>query len=179
MKVSQIAKAIGYSPEELLLQIKAAGLTHKNAEEEINNEDKKILLNFIKSSKKASKKTISLKKTTNKASTNSKVSITRLNQNKDATSSEISKDFSGTIDFDDAERKRVSAEKSKEAIKDQSVEEKNKGNVVRRIKKSETSLKQNKPVNLKKTNSILDDSKKNKRELEGEKYLETKLSANV
>ena len=179
MKVSQIAKAIGYSPEELLLQIKAAGLTHKNAEEEINNEDKKILLNFIKSSKKASKKTISLKKTTNKASTNSKVSITRLNQNKDATSSEISKDFSGTIDFDDAERKRVSAEKSKEAIKDQSVEEKNKGNVVRRIKKSETSLKQNKAVNLKKTNSILDDSKKNKRELEGEKYLETKLSANV
>ena len=179
MKVSQIAKAIGYSPEELLLQIQAAGLTHKNAEEEINNEDKKILLNFIKSSKKASKKTISLKKTTNKASTNSKVSITRLNQNKDATSSEISKDFSGTIDFDDAERKRVSAEKSKEAIKDQSVEEKNKGNVVRRIKKSETSLKQNKPVNLKKTNSILDDSKKDKRELEGEKYLETKLSANV
>ena len=179
MKVSQIAKAIGYSPEELLLQIQAAGLSHKNAEEEINNEDKKILLNFIKSSKKASKKTISLKKTTNKASTNSKVSITRLNQNKDATSSEISKDFSGTIDFDDAERKRVSAEKSKEAIKDQSVEEKNKGNVVRRIKKSETSLKQNKPVNLKKTNSILDDSKKNKRELEGEKYLETKLSANV
>ena len=179
MQVSQIAKAIGYSPEELLLQIQAAGLTHKNAEEEINNEDKKILLNFIKSSKKASKKIISLKKTTNKASTNSKVSITRLNQNKDATSSEISKDFSGTIDFDDAERKRVSAEKSKEAIKDQSVEEKNKGNVVRRIKKSETSLKQNKPVNLKKTNSILDDSKKNKRELEGEKYLETKLSANV
>ena len=179
MKVSQIAKAIGYSPEELLLQIQAAGLSHKNAEEEINNEDKKILLNFIKSSKKASKKTISLKKTTNKASANSKVSITRLNQNKDATSSEISKDFTGTIDFDDAERKRVSAEKSKEAIKDQSVGEKNKGNVVRRIKKSETSLKQNKPVNLKKTNSILDDSKKNKRELEGEKYLETKLSANV
>jgi len=179
MKVSQIAKAIGYSSEELLLQIQAAGLSHKNAEEEINNEDKKILLNFIKSSKKASKKTISLKKTTNRASTNSKVSITRLNQNKDARSSEISKDFSGTIDFDDAERKRVSAEKSKEAIKDQSVEEKNKGNVVRRIKKSEISSKQNKPVNLKKTNSILDDSKKNKRELEGEKYLETKLSANV
>ena len=62
MKVSQIAKAIGYSSEELLLQIQAAGLTHKNAEEEINNEDKKILLNLIKSSKKASKKTISLKK---------------------------------------------------------------------------------------------------------------------
>ena len=113
MKVSQIAKAIGYSSEELLLQIKAAGLSHKNADEEINNEDKKTLLNFIKSSKKASKKTISLKKTSNKAGANSKVSITRLNQNKDEGSSEISKDFSGTIDFDDAERKRLSAEKSK------------------------------------------------------------------
>ena len=179
MKVSQIAKAIGYSPEELLLQIEAAGLTHKNADEEINNEDKKILLNFIKSSKKASKKTISLKKTTNKDPANPKVSITRLNQNKDAGSSEISKDFSGTIDFDDAERKRLSAEKSKEDIKDQSVEEKNKGNLVRRIKKSETSLKENKPVTSKKTNLTLKDSKKNKRELEGEKYLETKLSANV
>ena len=179
MKVSQIAKAIGYSSEELLLQIKAAGLSHKNADEEINNEDKKTLLNFIKSSKKASKKTISLKKTSNKAGANSKVSITRLNQNKDEGSSEISKDFSGTIDFDDAERKRLSAEKSKQVIKDQPAEEKNKGNLVRRIKKSETSLKQNKPLTSKKTNLTLEDSKKNKRELEGEKFLETKLSANV
>ena len=61
MKIIQVAKAIGYSPEDLLNQIKAAGLSHKNVEDEISNEDKKILLNFIKSSKKSSKKTISLK----------------------------------------------------------------------------------------------------------------------
>ena len=56
MKIIQVAKAIGYSPEDLLNQIKAAGLSHKNVEDEISNEDKKILLNFIKSSKKSSKK---------------------------------------------------------------------------------------------------------------------------
>ena len=54
MKIIQVAKAIGYSPEDLLNQIKAAGLSHKNVEDEISNEDKKILLNFIKSSKKSS-----------------------------------------------------------------------------------------------------------------------------
>ena len=58
MKVIQIAKVIGYSPEDLLDQIKAAGLKHASADHEISNEDKKILLNFNRSSKKSSKKTI-------------------------------------------------------------------------------------------------------------------------
>ena len=62
MKIIQVAKAIGYSPEDLLDQIKAAGLLHKNVEDEISNEDKKTLLNFIKSSKKSSKKQFHLKK---------------------------------------------------------------------------------------------------------------------
>ena len=104
MKVSQIAKVIGYSPEDLLDQIKAAGLKHASADDEISNEDKKILLNFIKSSKKSSKKTISLKKVSSGKSS-SKISITRLNQNKKNENSNISQDFSGTIDFDDAEKK--------------------------------------------------------------------------
>ena len=39
MKVSQIAKVIGYSPEDLLDQIKAAGLKHASADDEISNED--------------------------------------------------------------------------------------------------------------------------------------------
>ena len=104
MKVSQIAKVIGYSPEDLLDQIKAAGLKHASADDEISNEDKKILLNFIKSSKKSSKKTISLKKASSGKSS-SKISITRLNQNKKNENSNISQDFSGTIDFDDAEKK--------------------------------------------------------------------------
>ncbi len=178
MKIIQVAKAIGYSPEDLLNQIKAAGLSHKNVEDEISNEDKKILLNFIKSSKKSSKKTISLKKTSKDTSTG-KISITRLNQNKKSDNSEISKDFSGTIDFDDAEKKRVSAEKSNELKRNQSADEKNKSNVVRRVKKTESPKKQIRPAATKKTSFAKDDNKKQKRELEGEKYLETKLSSNV
>ena len=178
MKIIQVAKAIGYSPEDLLNQIKAAGLSHKNVEDEISNEDKKILLNFIKSSKKSSKKTISLKKTPKDTST-AKISITRLNQNKKSDNSEISKDFSGTIDFDDAEKKRVSAEKSNELKRNQSADEKNKSNVVRRVKKTESPKKQISPAATKKTSFAQDDNKKQKRELEGEKYLETKLSSNV
>ena len=178
MKVSQIAKVIGYSPEDLLDQIKAAGLKHASADDEISNEDKKILLNFIKSSKKSSKKTISLKKASSGKSS-SKISITRLNQNKKNENSNISQDFSGTIDFDDAEKKRLSAEKSSESKKNQIEEEKSKSNVVRRVKKTEASKKQTRPSQIKKPSYSRDDNKKEKRELEGEKYLESKLSSNV
>ena len=178
MKIIQVAKAIGYSPEDLLNQIKAAGLSHENVEDEISNEDKKTLLNFIKSSKKSSKKTISLKKTS-KDTGAAKISITRLNHGKKSNTSEISKDFSGTIDFDDAEKKRVSAEKSSELKRNQTVEEKNKSNVIRRVKKAEAPKKQIRPAAAKKTSFTQDDNKKEKRELEGEKYLETKLSTNV
>jgi len=178
MKIIQVAKAIGYSPEDLLNQIKAAGLSHDNVEDEISNEDKKTLLNFIKSSKKSSKKTISLKKTS-KDTGAAKISITRLNHGKKSNTSEISKDFSGTIDFDDAEKKRVSAEKSSELKRNQTVEEKNKSNVIRRVKKAEAPKKQIRPAAAKKTSFTQDDNKKQKRELEGEKYLETKLSTNV
>mgnify|MGYP001214979604 FL=1 len=178
MKIIQVAKAIGYSPEDLLDQIKAAGLLHKNVEDEISNEDKKTLLNFIKSSKKSSKKTISLKKAS-KETGNTKISITRLNQSKKPDNLEISKDFSGTINFDDAEKKRISAEKSSELKRNQITDEKNKNNVVRRVKKTDAPKKQIRPAAVKKTSFAQDDNKKQKRELEGEKYLETKLSSNV
>ena len=166
MKVSQIAKVIGYSPEDLLDQIKAAGLKHASADDEISNEDKKILLNFIKSSKKSSKKTISLKKVSSGKSS-SKISITRLNQNKKNENSNISQDFSGTIDFDDAEKKRLSAEKSSESKKNQIEEEKSKSNVVRRVKKTEATKKQTRPSQIKKPSYSRDDNKKEKRVLEG------------
>ena len=64
MNVTQLSKAIGFEPENLLKQMSAAGLSHKSITDEVNNEDKKTLLTFLKSSKKTSKKTISLKKDT-------------------------------------------------------------------------------------------------------------------
>ena len=172
MNVTQLSKAIGFEPENLLKQMSAAGLSHNSITDEVNNEDKKILLTFLKSSKKTSKKTISLKKDTPSAKKG--ISITRLNQNTSETKPTTKADLSGDIDFDAAEAKRKDAEKKVEQAK-----EEKQNQTVKRIKKPSTSevKAQKKPlVNTKTQFKEKQDSKKDKRELEGEKYLETKLS---
>ncbi len=172
MNVTQLSKVIGFEPENLLKQMAAAGLPHKLTTDEVNNEDKKTLLTFLKSSKKTSKKTISLKKNTPPEKKG--ISITRLNQNASETKSPAQVDLKGEIDFDAAEAKRKDAEKKVEESKQEKQNQ-----TVKRIKKSspEISKLQNKPsVNTKAQFKEKEDSKKDKRELEGEKYLETKLS---
>ena len=172
MNVTQISKVIGFEPENLLKQMAAAGLPHKSITDEVNNEDKKTLLTFLKSSKKTSKKTISLKKSTSPEKKG--ISITRLNQNASETKSPVQVDLKGEIDFDAAEAKRKDAEKKVEESKQEKQNQ-----TVKRIKKSspEISKPQNKPsINTKSQFKEKEDSKKDKRELEGEKYLETKLS---
>ena len=172
MNVTQLSKVIGFEPENLLKQMAAAGLPHKSITDEVNNEDKKTLLTFLKSSKKTSKKTISLKKSTSPEKKG--ISITRLNQNASETKSPVQVDLKGEIDFDAAEAKRKDAEKKVEESKQEKQNQ-----TVKRIKKSspEISKPQNKPsVNTKSQFKTKEDSKKDKRELEGEKYLETKLS---
>ena len=172
MNVTQLSKVIGFEPENLLKQMAAAGLPHKSITDEVNNEDKKTLLTFLKSSKKTSKKTISLKKSTSPEKKG--ISITRLNQNASETKSPDQVDLKGEIDFDAAEAKRKDAEKKVEESKQEKQNQ-----TVKRIKKSspEISKPQNKPsVNTKSQFKEKEDSKKDKRELEGEKYLETKLS---
>ena len=172
MNVTQLSKAIGFEPENLLKQMSAAGLSHKSITDEVNNEDKKTLLTFLKSSKKTSKKTISLKKDTPSAKKG--ISITRLNQNLSETKPTTKADLSGDIDFDAAEAKRKDAEKKVELAK-----EEKQNQTVKRIKKPSTSevKVQKKPlINTKIQFKEKQDSKKDKRELEGEKYLETKLS---
>ena len=172
MNVTQLSKVIGFEPENLLKQMAAAGLPHKSITDEVNNEDKKTLLTFLKSSKKTSKKTISLKKSTSPEKKG--ISITRLNQNASETKSPVQVDLKGEIDFDAAEAKRKDAEKKVEESKQEKQNQ-----TVKRIKKSspEISKPQNKPsINIKSQFKEKEDSKKDKRELEGEKYLETKLS---
>jgi translation initiation factor IF-2 len=172
VNVTQLSKVIGFEPENLLKQMAAAGLPHKSITDEVNNEDKKTLLTFLKSSKKTSKKTISLKKSTSPEKKG--ISITRLNQNASETKSPVQVDLKGEIDFDAAEAKRKDAEKKVEESKQEKQNQ-----TVKRIKKSspEISKPQNKPsVNTKSQFKEKEDSKKDKRELEGEKYLETKLS---
>ena len=172
MNVTQLSKVIGFEPDNLLKQMAAAGLPHKSITDEVNNEDKKTLLTFLKSSKKTSKKTISLKKSTSPEKKG--ISITRLNQNASETKSPVQVDLKGEIDFDAAEAKRKDAEKKVEESKQEKQNQ-----TVKRIKKSspEISKPQNKPsINTKSQFKEKEDSKKDKRELEGEKYLETKLS---
>ena len=172
MNVTQLSKVIGFEPENLLKQMAAAGLPHKSITDEVNNEDKKTLLTFLKSSKKTSKKTISLKKSTSPEKKG--ISITRLNQNASETKSPVQVDLKGEIDFDAAEAKRKDAEKKVEESKQEKQNQ-----TVKRIKKPspEISKLQNKPsINTKSQFKEKEDSKKDKRELEGEKYLETKLS---
>ena len=67
-------------------------------------------LDYIKDSKKDNKKTISLNKTSSKTS-KPNLSVTRINSPEKQTKSNIGKDFTGSIDFDEAERKRPGYEK--------------------------------------------------------------------
>ena len=109
INVKQLSKAIKIDLEELLAQMKAAGLPHKSDKDVVSAEDKKVLLKYIKDSKKDNKKTISL----NISSTKTSIpifSVTRINSPEKQTKSNIGKDFTGSIDFDEAERKRLNAQ---------------------------------------------------------------------
>ena len=46
--VENLAKIIGSEGEALLSQMKEAGLSHKNVKDEVTDQDKKILLEFLK-----------------------------------------------------------------------------------------------------------------------------------
>ena len=65
--VQQLAETVGASVERLLLQMKEAGLPHGDGEEAVSDEDKKILLSYLKRSHgetAASPKRITLKRKT-------------------------------------------------------------------------------------------------------------------
>ena len=46
--VSELAKSVGASEERLLTQMKEAGLNHKSSGEVVSDEEKQILLNYLK-----------------------------------------------------------------------------------------------------------------------------------
>ena len=48
--VQQLAKTVGASEERLLLQMKEAGLPHVRTDQVVSDEDKKILLSYLKGS---------------------------------------------------------------------------------------------------------------------------------
>ena len=167
INVKQLSKAIKIDLDNLLAQMKAAGLSHKSEKDIVSTEDKKVLLKFIKDSKKDSKKTISLSTSTQKAA-KPNLSVTRINSPDKEKKSNVKQDFTGSIDFDEAERKRLNAQNESAEEEKKKAEAKTK--VVRKTKQEPQKKI---PQNLKKDKKTFkDSSKEDQREQEGEKFLE-------
>ncbi len=167
INVKQLSKAIKIDLDNLLSQMKAAGLSHKSEKDIVSTEDKKVLLKFIKDSKKDSKKTISLSTSTQKTA-KPNLSVTRINSPDKEKKSNVKQDFTGSIDFDEAERKRLNAQNESAEEEKKKAEAKTK--VVRKTKQEPQKKI---PQNLKKDKKTFkDSSKEDQREQEGEKFLE-------
>ena len=131
LNVKQLSKAIKIDLDDLLTQMKSAGLSHKSENDIVSTEDKKVLLKFIKESKKDNKKTISLNTPKQKTS-KSNLSVTRINSPDKQNKPTIKQDFTGSIDFDEAERKRLNAQN--ESAEEDEKKAKAKTKVVRKTK---------------------------------------------
>ena len=167
INVKQLSKAIKIDLDNLLAQMKAAGLSHKSEKDIVSTEDKKVLLKFIKDSKKDSKKTISLS-TSSQKTAKPNLSVTRINSQDKEKKSNLKQDFTGLIDFDEAERKRLNAQNESAEEEKKKAEAKTK--VVRKTKQEPQKKI---PQNLKKDKKTFkDSSKEDQREQEGEKFLE-------
>ena len=170
INVKQLSKAIKIDLDNLLAQMKAAGLSHKSEKDLVSSDDKKVLLKFIKESKKDKKKTISLSKSSEK-SPKPNLSVTRINSPEVQKKSGLKQDFKGSIDFDEAERKRLNAQN--ESNKEDAKKTDSKTKVVRKAKQEPEKKV---PHNLKKDKKTYrDNSRVDQREQEGEKFLEKNL----
>ena len=181
--VENLAKIIGSEGESLLSQMKEAGLSHTSIQDEVTDQDKKTLLEFLKEQQTKTTKTISLNKTPPKKEQESSgtVSITRktiTREIKDSKTNETKK-ISSTINFDEIEKKRQAGEANKKAEeKKRKKDIEQKTLVTRRKAKTgetpiirpehkkhlQTEKKTDKPVRK-------ELSKKEQRELEGESFL--------
>jgi len=181
--VENLAKIIGSEGEALLSQMKEAGLSHKDVKDEVTDQDKKTLLEFLKEQQNKSSKTISLNKSAAKAEPEptGTVSITRKTISRDSneTKTADTQRTSSTINFDEIEKKRQAGEANKKAEEELRKKELEQKTLVtrRKAKTNETpqpQSSQKKVVQVAKrtvkpTRTEL--SKKEQRELEGESFL--------
>ena len=181
--VENLAKMIGSESEALLSQMKEAGLSHKDVSDEVTDQDKKTLLEFLKNQQTKSTKTISLNKKTSKADPvpTGTVSITRKTISRDISESKATdtKRTSSTINFDEIEKKRQAGEANKKAEEEQRKKDLEQKTLVtrRKAKTGETPIKRAEPKrNIQTDKKPLrpvrkELSKKEQRELEGESFL--------
>ena len=181
--VESLAKIIGSDGEALLSQMKEAGLSHKDVKDEVTDQDKKTLLEFLKEQQTKTSKTISLNKTSVKTEQENSgtVSITRKTVSRENIESKVveSKRSSSTINFDEIEKKRQAGEANKKAEEEQRKKEIEQKTLVTRRKAKTNDAPISRPApkkvvsttkrNVKPTRAEL--SKKEQRELEGESFL--------
>ncbi len=188
MDVSDLAKVIGYEVDLLLEAINQAGLSQLSPNDNISTEDRKKILEHIKSTKKGTKKTISIaKRKTEIKNDEGQISITRFkSDNQSSKEKSSSGDLSGTIDFETAEKRRVQASSEKK-IQDEEREKRIKDSSTKVIRKTkQEQAKQSEGISTAKKPSKTQrkdlkkpakDSKLDKKEQEGEKYLESQLAS--
>ena len=181
--VENLAKMIGSESEALLSQMKEAGLSHTDVGDEVTDQDKKTLLEFLKNQQTKSTKTISLNKKTSKADPvpTGTVSITRKTISRDISESKATdtKRTSSTINFDEIEKKRQAGEANKKAEEEQRKKDLEQKTLVtrRKAKTGETPIKRAEPkrniqTDKKPVRPVRKElSKKEQRELEGESFL--------
>ena len=181
--VENLAKMIGSESEALLSQMKEAGLSHTDISDEVTDQDKKTLLEFLKNQQTKSTKTISLNKKTSKAdpAPTGTVSITRKTISRDTSESKATdtKRTSSTINFDEIEKKRQAGEANKKAEEEQRKKDLEQKTLVtrRKAKTGETPIKRAEPkrniqTDKKPVRPVRKElSKKEQRELEGESFL--------
>jgi len=181
--VENLAKIIGSEGQALLSQMKEAGLNHTDISDEVTDQDKKTLLEFLKEQQIKSSKTISLNKTASRVEPEKQgtVSITRKTISKDSAGivSSDTQRTSATINFDEIEKKRQAGEANKKAEEEKRKKEQEQKTLVTRRKAKTGGETDTKPEikksvitgkrTVKPTRAEL--SKKEQRELEGESFL--------
>ena len=147
LTVEKIANIVGTPSDVLLSQMNEAGLTQSSITDEVNDSDKKILLDFLKNQQTKKVKTISLKKTSvasisREIPKTNTIAIKRKNilqENGDGSS--LEKKSSPGINFEEIERKRVASEVSKKNEEDKRKKDLESKTLVTRRKAKTSSTK--------------------------------------
>ena len=183
LTVQNLADAVGTPATKLLVQMKDAGLSHSSKKDLVTEEDKKVLLEFIRKQSKSSK-TISLKKKDSETPSNV-VKIRRKTVAKKVVSAENTKQEDSSVpNFDEIERKRLAGEESKKSKEEEKKKEIEKKTLVKRKKarsqdipkpptQKATETKGRKPKGRLRDKENV--SKKEQRELEGEEFLNKQM----
>ena len=186
LSVENLSKIVGTPVDKLLEQLREAGMDHSSPSDEVTDENKKDLLEFLKGLQSKKTKTISLKhKTSTEEKATTSVEIRRKKPiTSNSNESVVPKSEDKVFDFDEIERKRQRGEETKKSQEEAKKETTERKTQVTRKSASKTTRTIEVP---KKSPSKIDNlkkpqekkptlSKKEQKELEGEEFLSKQQS---